>query len=169
MGTFTTRKMLNASPSLMPEMAKRITQYFESDGYQVESNSLPEGGYDISINKGGLFKSVLGMRSALKVSLKPSDDQVAFEAGIGIFGQQAIPTVITLFFFWPTIITQVWGMVKQSKLDDKALELAEQVINNPSGESTRRTTSDVTVKFCTACGSRNTASAKFCNNCGKPL
>lgn len=99
------------------------------------------------------------MRSALKVSLKPSDDQIAFEAGIGIFGQQAIPT----------IITQVWGMVKQSKLDDKALELAEQVISNPSGESTRRTTSDLTVKFCTACGSRNTASAKFCNNCGKPL
>lgn len=60
MGTFTTRKMLNASPSLMPEMAKRITQYFESDGYQVESNSLPEGGYDISINKGGLFMSFWG-------------------------------------------------------------------------------------------------------------
>lgn len=159
MGTFTTRKMLNASPSLMPEMAKRITQYFESEGYQVESNSLPEGGYDISINKGGLFKSVLGMRSALKVSLKPSCDQVAFEAGIGIFGQQAIPTVIT----------QVWGMVRQSKLDDKALELAEQVINNPSGENIHRTTSDMTVKFCTACGSRNTASAKFCNNCGNPL
>lgn len=169
MGTFTTRKMLNASPSLMPEMAKRITQYFESDGYQVESNSLPEGGYDISINKGGLFKSVLGMKSALKVSLKPSGGQVAFEAGIGIFGQQAIPTVITLFFFWPTIITQVWGMVKQSKLDDKALELAEQAISNPSGESTRRSTSDVAVKFCTACGSRNTALSKFCNNCGKPL
>jgi hypothetical protein len=27
------------------------------------------------------------------------------EAGIGIFGQQAIPTLITMFVAWPVIIT----------------------------------------------------------------
>ena len=77
-----------------------------------------------------MFKAVLGLKSALKVSLIPKDNAIAFEAGIGIFGQQAIPTIISMLFFWPVLITQIWGIVQQSKLDDKALEIAEEVLKN---------------------------------------
>ena len=122
MATFSTKKILYASSSLIPTIADRIREEFQNDGYEVAMDALSSGGYDISITKGGIFKAVLGMKTALKVTLLPQDNNIHFEAGVGIWGQQAIPTVISMLFFWPVLITQIWGMVEQSKLDDKALD-----------------------------------------------
>lgn len=168
MGTFSKKKILYGSSSLIPTMANRIQEQFQNDGFEVAMDALSSGGYDISITKGGFFKAVLGMKTALKVTLLPQGNNIHFEAGVGIWGQQAIPTVISMLFFWPVLITQIWGMVEQSKLDDKALEIAQDVIMmNHHGETS--TTTSVGSKFCTECGTKNTEIANFCCGCGKPL
>lgn len=166
MATFSTKKVLYGSSSLIPNIATRIQDEFRNDGFDVSADALSSGGYDISITKGGIFKAVLGMKTALKVSLIPQGNNIYFEAGIGIWGQQAIPTVISMLFFWPVLITQIWGMVEQSKLDDKALNIANEVIHM---NSNNETTSFSSGKFCISCGTKNSESAKFCNGCGKPL
>ena len=168
MGTFSTKKILYGSTSLIPTIANRIQEEFQRDGYEVAMDALSSGGYDISITKGGLFKAVLGMKTALKVTLLPQGSSIHFEAGVGIWGQQAIPTVISMLFFWPVLLTQIWGMVEQSKLDDKALEIAEGVVymNSNTGAASA---SSAGSKFCTGCGTQNAESANFCSGCGKPL
>ena len=166
MATFNTKTTLYGSPSLIPDIANRIQAQFQCEGYQVNMDLLSSGGYDISITKGGVFKAVMGMKTALKVTLLPQGGNIYFEAGIGIWGQQAIPTVISMLFFWPVLITQIWGMVQQSKLDDKALEIAKDVINASRYVSNTATTASA---FCTNCGTKNTESSKFCCGCGKPL
>ena len=129
MAAFSTKRTLFCSTSLLPEMAGSLQENFERDGYEVNVTELSTGGYDISITKGGVFKAVLGMKTALKITLTPlSDKSIAFEAGVGIFGQQAIPTIISMFFFWPVLLTQIWGLIQQSNLDDKAAEIVEKVI-----------------------------------------
>lgn len=129
MSAFSTKRTLFCSTSLLPEMAGSLQEHFERDGYEVNVTELSTGGYDISITKGGVFKAVLGMKTALKITLTPlSDKSIAFEAGVGIFGQQAIPTIISMFFFWPVLLTQIWGLIQQSNLDDKAAEIVEKVI-----------------------------------------
>ena len=167
MATFNTKKILYGSTSLIPTIANRIQEEFQNEGYNVSMDALSSGGYDISITKGGVFKAVLGMKTALKVTLLPQDNKIYFEAGVGIWGQQAIPTVISMLFFWPVLITQIWGMVEQSKLDDKALDIAKDVIymsNNAISE-----TANSSFKFCTSCGTKNTETANFCCGCGKQL
>lgn len=168
MATFSTKKILYGSTSLIPTIASRIREEFQNEGYEVAMDALSSGGYDISITKGGLFKAVLGMKTALKVTLLPQDSSIHFEAGVGIWGQQVIPTVISMLFFWPVLITQIWGTVEQSKLDDKALDIAKDAVyicnNNGAGAATSNGS-----KFCTSCGTRNTESANFCCGCGKPL
>ena len=69
---------------------------------------------------------------------------------------------------WPVLLTQIWGMVDQSKLDDKALEIAEGVVymNSNTGAASA---SSAGSKFCTSCGTQNAESANFCSGCGKPL
>ena len=129
MAAFNTNKTLNGSVSLIPEIANRIENDFIREGYEVQKIALSSGGYDISITKGGLFKAVLGMKTALKVTLLPQGGNIYFEAGVGIWGQQAIPTVISMLFFWPVLITQIWGIVEQASLDDKAVALAEEGVN----------------------------------------
>ena len=167
MGTFNTKKTLYGAATLIPVMASRIQGEFQDDGYEVKSDSLNSGAYDISITKGGAFKAVLGMRTALHITLVPKGNDVTFEASVGIFGQQAIPTVISMFFFWPVLITQIWGLVTQAKLDDKALEIATQVAyaNGMRGQQTEMGNGQD--RFCTSCGAKVSAGARFCANCGK--
>jgi len=168
MATFNTKKILYGSTSLIPSIADRIQEEFQNEGYEVTMDALSSGGYDISITKGGVFKAVLGMKTALKVTLLPQGGNIHFEAGVGIWGQQAIPTVISMLFFWPVLITQIWGMVEQSKLDDKALEIAKDVIDM-NGNSSGSADASEDGKFCTVCGTKNAVSAKFCSGCGRAL
>ena len=169
MATYSKKKLLAAHPSQINSIAETIQKDFELDGFEVNVDTLMSGGKDISITKGNLFKAVLGMRSALKVTLIPQTDGILFDANVGIYGQQAIPTVISMLFFWPVLITQIWGMVEQSKLDDKALEIAQDVIcmNNHVGSS--HSDNNGGGKFCTNCGASVPADAKFCPECGAKL
>lgn len=169
MATFSTKKILYGSTSLIPTIANRIQEEFHNDGYEVSMDALSSGGYDISITKGGIFKAVLGMKTALKVTLLPQGSNIHFEAGVGIWGQQAIPTVISMLFFWPVLITQIWGMVEQSKLDDKALEIAKDVICMNNHVGSPHSDNNVESKFCTNCGASVPAEAKFCPECGAKL
>ena len=168
MATFSTKKILYGSTSLIPTIANRIQEEFQNDGYEVAMDALSSGGYDISITKGGVFKAVLGMKTALKITLLPQGSNINFEAGVGIFGKQIIPTLIMWYVAWPVLLTQIWGLVQQSKLDDKALDIAKDVVymNNNNGAGT--TTSNGS-KFCTGCGTQNAESANFCSGCGRPL
>lgn len=172
MGTFNTKTTLNGNPSLIPAIADRICQMFSLDGYEINRENLISGGVDISVTKGGFFKAVLGMKTALKITLMPQNDMIGFEAGVGIFGQQAIPTVIMLFFAWPVLITQIWGLIQQSNLDDKALAAAQSVINENCGNIFSKTDNPTpppfpgTSKFCTNCGAKVPDNASFCPQCG---
>ena len=80
MATFNTKKILYGSPSLIPIIADSMQTKFKADGYEVTMDSLSSGGYDISITKGGFFKAVLGMKTALKITLLPQDGNIKFEA-----------------------------------------------------------------------------------------
>jgi hypothetical protein len=73
-----------------------------------------------------------------------------------------------MLFFWPVLITQIWGMVEQSKLDDKALEIAQDTIMMNNNNGAAHTNSNGS-KFCTGCGTQNAESANFCSGCGRPL
>ena len=128
MGAFTTKKTLYGSPSQIPAIAEQIRQAFAADGYEVRIDNLANG-QEIYITKGGFVKAALGLRSALKVTMKPArDGNINFEAGVSIFKQQFVPTVITMCFFSPVVIAQFWGMIKQSKLDEKAVSIAERAL-----------------------------------------
>ncbi len=128
MGAFTTKKSFYGNASQIPAVAEQIRQAFAADGYEVRIDN-PANGQEIYITKGGFVKAALGLRSALKVTMKPTrDGNINFEAGVSIFKQQFVPTVITMCFFSPVVIAQIWGMIKQSKLDERAVEIAERAL-----------------------------------------
>lgn len=175
MSTFCTKTVIYGSPSLIPQIAEHIQKDFEKDGFEVSKDTLCTGGCDISISKGGLFKAVIGMKTALKVTLLPQGNNISFEAGVGIWGQQAVPTIISMLFFWPVLLTQLWGLVKQSQLDDRALAAANEVVNrhdNEAGKTVQTQSSPHnkdSLKFCTYCGTANTVNAIACCSCGKNI
>lgn len=173
MSTFCTKTVIYGSPSLIPQIAEHIQKDFEKDGFEVSKDTLCTGGCDISISKGSLFKAVIGMKTALKVTLLPQGNSISFEAGVGIWGQQAVPTIISMLFFWPVLLTQLWGLVKQSQLDDRALAVANEVVNRYYSETCKTANTQYSSgnedskKFCTYCGTANSTSERTCISCGR--
>lgn len=103
-------------------VAANVMKKLRQQGFEVDGIKMPSGDWDISIKKGNLFKAVLGLQTALKITISNTPPHVCVKAGVGIFGQQAIPTVLTLCVWWPFAITQIWGLIKQYKLDSTVLD-----------------------------------------------
>ncbi|MGA3171793.1 MAG: zinc-ribbon domain-containing protein [Chthoniobacteraceae bacterium] len=91
-------------------------------------------------------------------------------AGVGIFGQQAIPTVISMLFFWPVLIPQIWGLIQQAKLDDEAVSfIEERLVATAKTAGVVPGTPAISPQpghFCSGCGNALSPEAKFCPNCG---
>src|SRR5688572_33490375 len=119
MGTFNSSKTVPYFVEDVAPVAQDVMDHFESQDYEVTETRLPAGGVQVSIRRGGTFKAIIGMKTALNIKIEPVDEGTKVDAGVGIFGQQAIPTLITALVFWPVIIAQVWTKVQDVKLDEE--------------------------------------------------
>jgi hypothetical protein len=135
MGTFNSTKTFPYVVEDLAPVAQDVMRHFEDQDYEVTETNLPMGGAQVSIRKGGTFKAIIGMKTALNIKIEPVANGTTVDAGVGIFGQQAIPTAITLLVFWPVIIAQVWNMAQESNLDDEALDVAEESLKSHASEA----------------------------------
>jgi hypothetical protein len=169
MGTFSNSRFYPAPSQVISQVVSDLTAALQAEGYEVKSTNLFSGGADVSVTKGGVFKSVIGMKSALKVVIRPSGSGIAADASVGIFGQQVVPTLITMLVFWPVLLTQIWGLVRQSKIDDHVLDLIGTFASRHQFSQTGADTSATGSQFCTQCGSSVAIGSKFCNECGHKM
>jgi acyl carrier protein phosphodiesterase len=142
MGTFNSTKTFPYSVEDVAPVAQDVMHHFEEQDFEVTETNLPMGGAQVSIRKGGTFKAIIGMKTALNIKIEPVANGTTVDAGVGIFGQQAIPTAITLLVFWPVIIAQVWNMAHESNLDDEALRVAEESLKAHSSEAPSEATAE---------------------------
>ena len=126
MGTFGSSRTVPYVVEDLSPVAQDVMRHFEQQGFEVSETQIPTGGVQVSIRKGGTFKAIIGLRSALNIKIEPQANGTRVQAGVGIFGQQALPTAITLLVFWPVVVAQVWNMAQEAKLDKEALEVAEE-------------------------------------------
>jgi hypothetical protein len=142
MGTFNSSKTVPYVVEDLAPVAQDVMRHFEGQDFEVSETNIPTGGVQISIRRGGTFKAIIGMKTALNIKLEPEANGTKVEAGVGIFGQQAIPTAITLLVFWPVIIAQVWNMAQEAKLDEEALDVAEESLNAHSSKAPSEATAE---------------------------
>ena len=164
---FSSSRIFRASPKYIAAIASDVQKELRREEYEVQCDKLIGGNVDLSICKGGFFKSIVGMKTALKITFIGLGDRFRVDCKVGIFGQQAIPTVISMLFFWPVLITQIWGLVKQSKLDDHVLDLVEQSLNWREKEVDAEGNPSPAPDVCPKCGVK--ATGAFCYACGAKL
>ena len=139
MGTFNSTKTVPYNVEDLAPVAQDVMDHFERQDYEVTETNIPTGGVQVSIRKGGTFKAIIGMKTALNIKIEPVANGTTVEAGVGIFGQQAVPTAITLLVFWPVLIAQVWNMAQEAKLDEEAIRVAEESLKAHSEETSGAT------------------------------
>jgi hypothetical protein len=142
MGTFNSSKTVPYVVGDLAPVAQEVMDHFEQQDYEVTVTPISMGGVQVSIRRGGTFKAIIGMKTALNIKIEPVANGTTIEAGVGIFGQQAIPTAITLLVFWPVILAQVWNMAQESKLDEEALRVAEESLKAHSSTAPSEATAE---------------------------
>jgi hypothetical protein len=142
MGTFNSTKTFPYFVEDVAPVAQDVMDHFKEQDFEVTETNIPAGGAQVSIRKGGTFKAIIGMKTALNIKIEPVANGTTVDAGVGIFGQQAIPTAITLLVFWPVLIAQVWNMAHESNLDDEALRVAEESLKAHSTEAPSEATAE---------------------------
>jgi hypothetical protein len=166
MGIFKASKEIGITVPDLGPVAEAVMQHFRAQGYEVSGDRTLLQGWDISLHKGSAFKAVLGLQSALKIQIETAGAVTQVRVGIGIFGQQAIPTAISMLVFWPVLVTQIWGMVSQARLDQQAIDVVEQELARCASASASSMAGGTHPLFCTACGGLINAGMRFCPHCG---
>jgi hypothetical protein len=154
-------------------VAEDLARHFQQQDYEVVKQQGLGGSWDISIHRGGMFKALLGMKTALKIDIEPTSQGTLAKAGVGIVGMQVVPTVISMLLFWPVLVTQIWGAVRQSKLDDQAMEIIATSLTAHAGgrplggsQGALADNSRPAVRICTTCGKQLPEKSRFCPDCG---
>lgn len=126
MGVFQSQKTVPVQMTDLAPVAQAVASHFQAKGFEVKSQRTDKG-WHVSVSKAGTFKVVMGTKTALNVEIEPKGDGTEISAGIGVFGQQS--GGLGSIMAGPLMITQLWGMVQQSKLDDEALAVAEKALH----------------------------------------
>jgi len=142
MGTFNSSKTFPYFVEDVAPVAQDVMDHFEQQDYEVTETNIPTGGVQVSIRRGGTFKAIIGLKTALNIKIEPVANGTTVDAGVGIFGQQAIPTAITLLVFWPVLVAQVWNMAQEANLDDEALRVAEESLKAHSSKAPSEPTAE---------------------------
>src|SRR3954453_20849069 len=107
MGTFNSSKTFPFFVEDVAPVAQDVMRHFEDQDFEVTETNLPMGGGEVSIRKGGTFKAIIGMKTALNIKIEPVANGTTVDAGVGSLGRPSIPTWRALLVFSALIIAQV--------------------------------------------------------------
>lgn len=170
MGAFSSSKTIPVTVADLGPVANDLVLHFRQKGYETSTQPTLTGGWDVSITKGGVFKSVIGTKTALKIAITTERGQTNVRASVGIFGLQAIPSAISLFLFWPLLVTQIVGLIRQSHLDEESVSCVEDSLKAHAVQGAAASVPPPRQqRFCVACGAANVPSAALCVKCGVKL
>ena len=71
MGTFNSSKTVPYVVEDLAPVAQEVMGHFESQDYEVTETHIPMGGVQVSIRRGGTFKAIIGMKTALNIRIEP--------------------------------------------------------------------------------------------------
>jgi hypothetical protein len=181
-------------------VAKDVVEHFRARGFVVAADVSALDAWDISIHKGGTLRAIAGLKMALKVLLVPEPQRLVATAGVGIFGRQVAPGVFGVagikaalvaagassaaLLALPLVVAQVWGLIRQSKLDDEAMMVVARSVARiapeaayaiapapvpdvPSPDYPAATAATAAIA-CIRCHAAISATARFCGECGHP-
>jgi hypothetical protein len=172
-GLFRTSKNIPIVLSDLSPVASDVVQHFQRQGYVTTSQRAITGRFDITVSKGGIFAAIIGTKRALKIEIVNIGTCTEAKAGVGIFGQHAVALVIALLFdslLWPLIVAQIFGLVRQSQLDDEAVTCIEESLKvHKVTLSAAPAVIAGGPRFCVECGAANASDSIMCTHCGTKL
>ncbi len=162
MSLFKVAKTVPGSVADLGPVVRAVMKHFTDLDYEVRREQSSPQCWEIGIHKGGTFKAIVGLKTALRIRIETIGTSTQVEAGIGLLESQGISTAISMLAFWPVLVTQTWGVVRQSKLDEEAIAVAEAAL-------LAQQALPGTSRYCHECGVALAEASAFCHACGARL
>lgn len=161
MGTFTSTKSFKANPEFIPFVTRKIKEDFESKGFEFVTTSASMNRTVFKVVKSNLVRNITGLKQGLEVTINRNGENIDIEAKGTVVRDQALASVISLLVTWPVLITQVIGLINQSKLDTRVITVADTAYLEYKASESK--------EFCPHCGSLVEKGSSFCNHCGNVI
>lgn len=160
MSTFKSTKSYEVSSSFIPSAVDAVRAALEREGFLFERKPGTYRKTVIEVTKENLVKHIVGLNQGLRISFESDGDRVQVEVQGIVVKNQLIASVISFVFFWPMIVPQIIGLIKQSRLDEKALAIVDTAYAAYVHD---------TPAFCTHCGGKVSVNDVRCPHCGAAL
>ena len=142
---------------------------FRLDNYETQKFKGPNEAAIVQLRQKGSWRSVLGMSSALTITLSKQDENLIVDIGAAKWGEKAAVGAVGAVIFFPALITAAYGAWKQSQLPDQVFDLIQQQIQLSQGQEKQEMPASGDSAKCPSCKQAITLNSKFCPACGAAL
>ena len=111
------------------QLASSLDTWYQSLGFETQMLKTQFGGLIIQARKEGFLRTVVGMSSAITVSVNQQDAYLLVEVGGANWADKAGAAAIGYIVFWPTLISAGFGVYEQSKLIKQTWDVIHRYIS----------------------------------------
>jgi hypothetical protein len=115
------------------DVARKISSWLKINDFEAQIVDLPDGRITVQAHQPKSWRYILGMSSALNITLDKKGDQLVVETGAGSWAEKVAVGAVGIFILHPLLITMAYGVWKQSQLPEKVFEITEQYIKEKQG------------------------------------
>ena len=114
--------------SRFQELTRAAQGWLSAEGFKCQRLQMEDGGIVIQIEKGGGWRKVLGVSTAVHIVFHQVENTVNVEIGNGRWLDKAAAGTLSLIILWPLAITGGIGVWQQMKLPGRVFGyLAEYI------------------------------------------
>ncbi|MCR4407844.1 MAG: zinc ribbon domain-containing protein [Anaerolineae bacterium] len=172
----TEQRMYHAPGLDIRELASVVSNWFQSQKFETQVLEAPGGGFVVQARQPEAWRSILGMSSALNVTMTLQGENLIVEMGAAKWIDKAAVGAVGVLIFWPALIPAAYGAWKQKQLPSQVFQLIDQYVATgqvpvvgPVPVAAPAPAPAPSAARCPSCGQPVRAGAKFCDNCGAPL
>lgn len=123
------------------DVANVVSSWLVLHDFESRTIDLPGGGMAIQARQPKSWRYILGMSSALNITINKRGNEVVVETEAGSWAEKIAVGAVGAFILHPLLITAAYGAWKQSQLPDKIFGAVEEYITSRQGTAgTARTT-----------------------------
>lgn len=110
------------------QLAESLEEWYQSRGFETQVLSTQFRGLIIQARKEGFLRTVVGMSSAITVTLDQKETYLLVEVGGANWADKAGAAAIGLVVFWPTLVSAGFGAFEQSRILKETWDVVHRYI-----------------------------------------
>ncbi len=126
-------RTFNASGIDQRDLARTVSSWLLLNDFESRTVDLPGGGIAVQARQPATWRYILGMSSALNITLNIKEGNLVVEIDAGKWAEKVAVGAVGAFILHPLLITVAYGAWKQSQLPDKVFGVIEEYVKERQG------------------------------------